>query len=229
MIGVLGGMGPAATADFFLKLTAATPAARDQEHRHVIVWSDPTVPDRSDALIGLAPDPTPWLVRGANALRDAGATIVAIPCNTAHAFVPRLVKETGIDIVHMIDEVAQTLARQRPAIRTVGLLATTGTVATHLYQEWLVSHGIDVIVPDEAAQEENVMRGIRAIKAGAYTAEDRRRLLSVADDLLARGARAVIAGCTEIPLGIRDTDLPVPLVDPTQVLAEAVVRQTVRV
>lgn len=110
IIGILGGMGPAATADFYAKLVAITPGSSDQDHLRTVIWSDPTIPDRTEALLGGGPDPTPWLLDGSRVLREAGATVIAIPCNTAHAFVPRIADRVGLPIVHMIGEVARHLS-----------------------------------------------------------------------------------------------------------------------
>ena len=89
IVGILGGMGPLATADFYTKLILATPATRDQEHLRVVMWADPTVPDRSVGILGDGPDATPWLVRGGQMLAAMGAAFIAMPCNTAHAYLPR--------------------------------------------------------------------------------------------------------------------------------------------
>ena len=126
VIGILGGMGPAATADFYSKLVALTPGSTDQEHPKVVIWADPTVPDRTLALTENGPDPTPWLIRGARVLRESGATTLAIPCNTAHAFLPAISSQLGLPVVHMIDEVARHIRTLSPAVTSVGLLATHG-------------------------------------------------------------------------------------------------------
>ncbi|MBK1786012.1 aspartate/glutamate racemase family protein [Prauserella cavernicola] len=225
LIGVLGGMGPAATADFYRKLINATPATRDQDHRRVVIWADPTVPDRSEALQGRGPDPTPWLVAGARRLSEAGATQIAIPCNTAHAFIDGIAEKVGVPIVHMIDAVAQRLSSSARPIGRVGLLATTGTVQGGFYQAWLAHHGIETVVTTAAAQE-SVMRAIRSIKGGQWTPEDLAGLHAAANALVQDGADAIIAGCTEIPLGLSPDDVAVPLIDPAQVLAETLVSLT---
>ncbi|MEU5547129.1 amino acid racemase [Streptomyces sioyaensis] len=226
IIGILGGMGPAATADFYAKLVSSTPAETDKEHPRTVIWSDPTVPDRTDALLQHGPDPTPWLVRGSEILRGAGATVIAIPCNTAHAFVPDISARVGLPIVHMIGEVARYLAAQRPRIRVVGLLATTGTLRAGLYKEWLDGVGIGLVMPDGPTQDSVVMPAIRALKAGARGAAVSQPLARAAHGLIAQGAQAVIAGCTEIPLGLVPASLTVPVVDPALVLARAVIRRT---
>ena len=225
IIGILGGMGPAATADFYGKLVAMTPVQRDQDHLRTVIWSDPTVPDRTEALLGRGPDPTPWLLRGCRVLREAGATVIAIPCNAAHAFVPRFAEQAGLPIVHMIDEVAKHLAALDPPIGTVGLLATNGTIRSGLYQDWLGRVGLDLVLPDPASQAEEVTAAIRALKAGERGAAVAEPLRWAAKRLVDRGAQAVIAGCTEIPLGLAPAEVDVPLIDPAAVLARALIRR----
>jgi aspartate racemase len=226
VIGILGGMGPAATADFYTKLVATTPGSSDQDHLRTVIWSDPTIPDRTEALLGDGPDPTPWLLNGGRVLREAGATVIAIPCNTAHAFVPRIADHVGLPIVHMIGEVARHLGTMSPRIHTAGLLATTGTVRAGLYQEWLGRFGIRLVLPDDVGQSRYVMTAIRAVKAGARDDATTTALLArAAQGLTEQGAQAVIAGCTEIPLGLPAEVVDVPLVDPSLILAHALVRR----
>jgi len=226
IIGILGGMGPAATADFYSKLVSLTPVHSDQEHLRTVIWSDATIPDRTEALLGLGPDPTPWLLHGCRVLREAGATVIAIPCNTAHAFVPRIADRIGLPIIHMIDEVARHLAAFEPPVRTAGLLATTGTVQAGLYQQWLTRVGIDLVLPDPASQDEEVMASIRAVKAGELGIRAFEPLRRAARRLVDRGAQAVIAGCTEIPLALSASAVDVPLLDPAVLLAQALIRRS---
>ncbi|MDQ0714914.1 aspartate racemase [Streptomyces luteogriseus] len=225
IIGILGGMGPAATADFYAKLVSTTPGSSDQDHLRTVIWSDPTIPDRTEALLGDGPDPTPWLLDGSRVLREAGATVIAIPCNTAHAFVPRIADHVGLPIVHMIDEVARHLTTLRPRIHTAGLLATTGTVRAGLYEEWLDRAGIRLVLPDVTSQDHEVMTAVRAVKAGVRDGVTTLLLSRAARRLTEQGAQAVIAGCTEIPLGLPAGAVDVPLVDPALVLARALVHR----
>lgn len=226
IIGILGGMGPAATADFYAKLVATTPGASDQDHLRTVIWSDPTIPDRTQALLGDGPDPTPWLLDGSRVLREAGATVIAIPCNTAHAFVPRIADHVGLPIVHMIGEVARHLSAMSPRLHTAGLLATTGTVRAGLYQDWLDRFGIRLVLPDGAGQDQEVMTAIRAVKSGRRDGTATALLSRAAQRLTEQGAQAVIAGCTEIPLGLPEDAVDVPLIDPALILARALVRRT---
>jgi aspartate racemase len=224
IVGILGGMGPAATADLYAKIIAATPAERDQDHLHVVIWADPTVPDRSTALLHGGVDPTPWLRRGAEKLVAMGASFIAVPCNTAHAFLPRIAADIPVPFLHMMEETATAIEVAHPTIERVGLLATSGTVAAGLYQEWFARHHIEVAVPDEETQERYVMRAIHCVKSG-QTGRDVTELVGeAARYLVNHGAEAVITGCTELPLIFKNGDAAVPVIDPTAVLAEAVVR-----
>ncbi|WP_458112965.1 amino acid racemase [Arthrobacter sp. R1-13] len=223
VVGILGGMGPEATADFYLKLVHATPATRDQEHLQVLIWSDPTIPDRTDALLTRGEDPTPALIAGARLLKEAGAGMLAVPCNTAHAFLAAVQMEVEIPIIHMIEETAKYVRQLSPTVQKVGLLSTTGTQKAGLYQSWLDREGISVITPAADSQENLVMNPIRAIKAG-NTSAARPLFIQAARGLIHSGAQAIIAGCTEVPVGLSADDIPVPFIDPAEVLAVTVVR-----
>jgi aspartate racemase len=223
IIGILGGMGPAATADFYSRLVALTPVRRDQDHVRTVIWSDPTIPDRTEALLGLGADPTPSLRLGARVLRDAGATMIAIPCITAHAFAAEVEHESGLPVVHMIDEVTRHLTTLQPPARTVGLLATSGTLHAGLHKQW-IDH-VDIVLPDPDSQEDEVMAAIRAVKAGERGQTVTEPLQRAATRLIEAGAQAIIAGCTEIPLVLAPEAVPVPLLDPAEILARALIRR----
>jgi aspartate racemase len=220
-------MGPAATVDFYLKLIQATPATIEQEHLQVLIWSDPTIPDRTEALLAKGADPTPALIAGAKLLQRSGATILAVPCNTAHAFLAAVQPEVDIPIVHMIEETAKHVRLLLPDIKRVGLLSTTGTQRAGLYQDYLGKQDIEVLYPDAESQEELVMTSIRGIKGGKSGESVRELLVQAAQDLIRNGAQVIIGGCTEIPLGLGAADISVPFVDPATVLAETVVQAEV--
>ena len=223
LVGVLGGMGPAATADFYLKLIESCPATDDQQHVPVIIWGDPSTPDRSQALLGLGENPTPWLRRGVEHLRDAGAEVIVVPCNTAHAFIERAMDGLGLPLIHMIDEAAASLAASLPTPTRVGLLATDGTIHAGLYQNALRLRGVHVVVPTRAGQL-HAMEGIRSVKAGNLEA-GRAALEHAAVDLMAQGVEAIIAGCTEVPLGLAGSNIGVRVYDPTQILVDRLVAE----
>ena len=225
IIGVLGGMGPLATADFYQKLIQATPAATDQDHFKVLIFSNPHVPDRTAAIRGEGPSPLPALIAGAELLARAGADFLTIPCVTAHAFFNDLQQAVRVPILHLIGETAAWLRRERPALHRFGLLATTGTVQCRLFETQFEPHGMAIVTPESAVQTSQVMEAIYAVKHGEALDRPRRLIREAAVHLQRLGAEAVVAGCTEIPLILQEGDLPIPVVDPTTILAWAAVQR----
>ncbi|HEX7103368.1 MAG TPA: amino acid racemase [Nitrolancea sp.] len=221
VVGVLGGMGPLATVDLYQKIIEETPATRDQEHLHVIIESNPAVPDRSEALLADGEDPTPMLLSGARRLATAGADFIVMPCNTAHAFLPRIAPEIDIPLISMIDETAKTVAAQLPG-SVVGILATAGTIWTRLYQDAFEHEGLSSIVPDEAGQA-RITEAIAGVKAGRTGIEQTALVQATAADLVAHGAQSLIVACTELPLILMQKHVSVPLFDPTRILARSAV------
>jgi aspartate racemase len=223
VVGVLGGMGPLATADFYTKLVMLTPATRDREHLHVIIESNPEIPDRTAAVLGEGPDPTPELVATAQRLVQAGAGIIAIPCNSAHIFLEAIRGSISVPVLDMMEEVARAAQELRPVPRTIGLLATTGTLRARLYQAALTNRGIATVEPAGPGQD-TVMAVIYAVKAGNLGGPIQAALGAAIADLARQGAEAIVLACTELPL-IAPAEAPVPLLDATTILARAVLRE----
>ena len=222
-VGVLGGMGPEATVDFFAKIVSLTPANRDQNHLRIIIDNNPKIPDRTDAILNKKKSTliSAFVETGKN-LERAGVDFISIPCNTVHYFYNELVKEISVPALHMIKEVTKAIKRTAPNCKSVGLLATSGTVTSGLYQKECQQVGIEVITPGGQGQA-SVMQAIQKIKAGIKPAT-RRTMLKEAHRLLENGAEALILGCTDIPLVIKTGDFPLPVFDSNLVLAEATVK-----
>jgi len=224
IIGVLGGMGPAATADFYQKLIQATPAKTDQDHLKVLIYSNPHIPDRTAAIRGEGPDPLPALVASAEALIRAGADFLTIPCVTAHHFFDGLQAAVSVPILHLIRETVAALGAEHPTRRCFGLLATSGTLQSRMFEAKFEPQGLTILTCEPRVQDTRVMEAIYAVKKGESLDRPRHLIREAATHLLDRGAEAIIAGCTEIPLILREGDLPVPVIDPTWNLARAAVR-----
>ena len=222
ILGILGGMGPLATVDFLQKLIEETPAQRDQDHIPVIVYSVPQIPDRPPAIVGSGESPLPHMLRGVQTLRSAGAAAVAIACNTAHYWYDELASQGGLPILHIADAACAALGD--PPLRRVGLMATDGTVAAGFYQSRLQARGIECLLNDADEQRTLVLPAINCVKrtdlAQAHALASR-----AAQNLLDRGAQAIIMGCTEIPLAIEYEASPqsARCIDATRALARACV------
>ena len=223
-------MGPLASAQFMLRLTLLTPASRDQDHIPAVLWSDPTIPDRTAARLSGGEDPLPALLRGIRGLEAAGCHAIAIPCNTAHGWYDAMQAATPLPILHIVDAAGEGLVAQGLTGGPIGLLATAGTLAMRLYQERLEGLGYEVLVPEAAEMEALVSPGIALVKANRV-AEAYAPLAEAALLLKQRGAAAVVLGCTEIPLGILagpHAEIGIPLIDTIDALALASIKTAKR-
>jgi len=224
IIGILGGMGPEATIDLFYKIIKSTPAEKDQDHLRINIDNNPKIPDRTAAILGKGKDPLPALQETARNLEKAGADFIIIPCNTAHYFLSLIQESVKIPILNMIEETAKETQKKNPSIKKVGLLASIGTYKTEIYHQHFKKYNIKVISPEEKDKEE-VMKVIYAVKAGNLSEGIKKNILKIAQKLIDKGVEAIITGCTEIPLILKEGDISVPIIDPTQVLAKIAIRK----
>ncbi len=220
ILGIFGGMGPAATADLYRQIVEITPATKDQDHLPTLIYSQPRIPDRIASIRSGDRSIIPWLVEGVQRLERAGASFIAIPCNTVHYYYEDMQAAVGIPIIHMIRETAAEVKARYPGVKDVGLLATSATIETRLYEEELEKLGFRVLVPDERVQEEQVMRAVFGIKAAVPMQENEDLLALAGQSLVDRGAELLILGCTEIPLAFNPDRVDVPVVNATRVLAQ---------
>ncbi|HDP37193.1 MAG TPA: amino acid racemase [Candidatus Atribacteria bacterium] len=224
IIGILGGMGPEATIDLFYKIIKSTPAEKDQEHLRIIIDNNPKIPDRTAAILGKGEDPLPDLQETARNLEKAGADLIIIPCNTAHYFLTSIQESVKIPILNMIEETAKETQRKTPQIKKVGLLASIGLYKTEIYHQHFKKFNIEIISPEEKDKEE-VMKVIYAVKAGDLSNKAKDNILKIVQKLIDKRAEAIITGCTEISLLLKEGDVSVPVIDPTQILAKIAIQK----
>ena len=226
-VGILGGMGPAAAIDLQAKILAATPAANDREHLPIVVWNVPQVPDRVAAVLGDGASPLPEMVAGARALEAAGCEAIAVACNTAHHWADDLAAAVRIPLLHIADAAIEAMARRPVPPMRVGLLATRGTLAAAFYGRRLAQRGFEWIAPTGEEQARFVDEAIARVKAGDV-AGARAPFEAAARALAGRGVDVILLACTELPLAAQGADSPVPLLDASQALAQAVVDFSLR-
>ena len=214
VLGVLGGMGPAATVAFLARVQALTPAEKDADHIRILADINPQVPDRQRAPDAAGAE----LARMAMRLRDAGAQVLAMPCNTAHALTPGI-RKVGLPFIDMIEETAG--AAVAGGAKKIGVLATPGGEALYTRALQARSARIERLT---GADRQAVMACINAVKAGDTGEAPRAEMRRLAAALVTAGAEVVIAGCTEVPLLLDAGDVTVPLVDSAEVLAAACVK-----
>jgi aspartate racemase len=222
-IGILGGMGPEATEYMFGLIIRSTKAEMDQNHIPLVICSNPKVPPRTDAILGTGPSPTPYLVEGLKVLKQARADFVIMPCVTAHFFIREALKEVPIPFISLLDESIKWAKEHIPSLKKVGIVSSTGTLISGLFHETFKKEGIEVIAPTEEEQEKvmDAIFGEKGIKAGFTTGYSKETIVNIARILVGRGAESIIAGCTEVPLVLKEEDIPVPLIEPMKIVALA--------
>ena len=226
-LGVLGGMGPAASAEFMVRLVAQTPAQRDQDHIPTILWSDNTVPDRSTSMRNGDNKPLPYLLSGIQGLVSAGCNLIVIPCNTAHLWFNEMEKQASwhARIVHIVDSVADALQDVNVIDSKIGVMGTQATVELGLYQYRLNKLGWDCIVPTKLEMDTLVQPAIDLIKANQIE-QAHSMFITVIHSLIARGAKAVVLGCTEIPLSVRENTVQdTPIINSIDSLVKSAIRE----
>lgn len=227
-IGIVGGVGPAATVDFMNKIIRNTSAKSDQEHLKMVVEHNPQIPDRTENLISDGADPTIALYATCKKLESDDANMIAIPCNTAHAYVERIQPYLSIPIVNMLFETIHFIKKSFPNRTPIGLLATTGTIKSRVYHDVAEKAGLTLITPDEENQKlvMNSIYGKQGVKAGYTKGTCQSDLLTALTHLVENGAQIIILGCTELPLLLAQNESfsvgekTVVVLDPTEILAK---------
>lgn len=223
-LGVIGGMGPLATADFLAKLVENTPARIDQEHIPVLLYGDCTIPDRTANIVGTGPSPLPKLLAGIEFLNQSGVKAICIPCNSAHCWYDDLAAASGVTVFHIVKASAQQVRKKRPDAKAVGVLSTFGTHQMGIYRNTLADMGFTVVTPTDEEFSQLVSPAIALIKSNQLDAAER-LFAQASANLVERGAEIIVLGCTEIPIGMRQQyrQNPALFVDSTEALALAVV------
>ena len=203
-LGILGGMGPAAAAEFLRLLAAGAPARNDAEHPYLMMLSDPDIPDRTAGILGAGPDPLPAMRRDLLRLAEWGADLLVVPCNTAHHFIDRLRADLSVPLVHIVEATLDAARRRSP--RGAWLLSTTGTRACGIYPACAERRGYRFLHPSEE-QQGRVQRFLCLVKAGE-TAEAAGLMHGFAEELWREQDMPIVTACTELPLAYAAAGLP---------------------
>lgn len=233
-VGMIGGLGPAATVDLYDKITRFTPASNDQEHIKVVVEQNPQIPDRTGCLLKGGVDPTLAMYNCAKRLERDECDAIIIPCNTAHAFIPYLERHIKTPFINMQRSTLDEILEKFGSNVRIGLLATSGTIQTGIYAEKAKAMNLALFTPDERHQAYvmSAIYGTKGAKAGFTTGVCREELLKAANYMVREHkCDCLILGCTELPLILDECDdfvfedgSHVAFVDPTSALARKVVK-----
>lgn len=222
VVGILGGMGPEATVDLMSSIIKATHAEHEEDHLRIIVDNNPKMPSRQDAIIHGTESPVPAMVETAKNLQNAGADFVIIGANTAHYFYDEVSAQVDIPFLHIIDETIKEIQNVLPNVKKVGVLATNAAVQAHLYDKSCDKFGVEIIPASDTMQNQ-IHDAIFDFKYNSLSPKNIQWATEVAEYLIKEGAEALIMGCTEIPLILREVAFGVPVVDPNEIIAKVAV------
>lgn len=220
VLGVIGGLGPMATAYFMELIIQMTQADTDQQHLPMIIYNMPTIPDRTAYILDNTKDnPLPMMSTIGQALQQQKVCCIAIPCITAHYFMEKLEQNISVPMINGVRETVAYLKER--GIRKVGIMATDGTVRSGIFHRELEKQGLEPIVPDEKAQIDVMHLIFENVKAGKPA--EMARFHAVRENLQQKGAQAIILGCTELSLIKKDEQIGAGFIDAMEVLAKQAV------
>ena len=222
-IGILGGMGPLATADLYRKIVTLTKSDSDNGHIRVYIDSNTAIQDRTAAILYGGEDPFPEMLSALRNLEKCGADCIIMPCNTAHYFLPRLQEQTSAPFISMLDETAKSCKEQFPG-KTACVLATKGTLKSGLYNRALEKQDVAYLIPEDSEQDVLMHLIYDVVKANIDPDPEAPVWEALLSGLRAKGADYFILGCTELPILADTLDAEGPFIDPTAELAKAAIR-----
>ncbi|WP_236913994.1 aspartate/glutamate racemase family protein [Clostridium sp. Cult2] len=221
ILGIIGGMGPAATCNLYEKIIQFTPATKDQEHLHIVIDSNAQIPDRTECIIGNGENPKIEMVRSAIKLETMGVDYIAIPCNTAHYFYDDISQYVKVPIIHMIDETAFYLSKKYGRNKDYLLLATEGTYMSGIYKKVFEKYDLNIIEPDKT-DKEIVMKWIYGVKSSEFDVS-LMEFESLINKYVGGEDIPAILGCTELPVLAEKIGVSKKCVDPISILAKVCV------
>lgn len=223
VVGILGGMGPEATIDIFTDIVKHTKIENDNDHLRIIIDNNPKLPSRQDAILQGTENPGPAMASTAQNIEKAGADFIIIGANTAHYFYPYVKDAVNIPVLHIIGETVLATIDTVNGIKKVGVLATKGAMKTGMFQEAFKEVGITVTdVPEHILTL--VHSAVFAFRSEGLNESNLAMMKKAVSFLIENGAEAIVMGCTEIPLILKDQETDVPFINPNDVIAEVAVK-----
>lgn len=220
VLGVIGGMGTAATIDFYTRIMNHTVAHKDQEHIDMVIINHASIIDRTYAIKNNKLDELlKQMHENLKILENAKVTSIAIPCNTSHSIIDKIQQLTSIPIINMIEETAKGLKEVVNKGEKVGIMATDGTIMLKIYQQACKKYDIEYFVPEDNIQKQIMDIIYDDVKANGIF--DNERFKKVLDYFLQNGCKCVILGCTELSGFKKDFDKNT--IDPMDYLVKAAI------
>lgn len=223
-LGVIGGVGPAASGFYYSGVTAHTLAERDQDHIDIIMLSHATLPDRTAAIeSGDDAELVRLLQEDVKTLERLGVANIAIPCNTSHCFYDRIQAATNVPVIHMVRESVAYAVQHFHPVRKIGIMGTDGTIGTGIYDEECKKLSVEAVHPSSEMQKKVMYIIYDEIKSGKRGSEA--LFNEVYNELKGNGCDVVILACTELSVYKQYHQVPKDCLDAMDVLIrESIVR-----
>lgn len=223
-IGIIGGMGPLATADLFTKIIKASDAKCDNEHIPIIIDNNTKIPDRTAAILGIGESPLEEIILSAKTLEKSGADFLIMPCNTAHYFYNDLTKAINIPILNMIEETAKFILKKNPDIKKIALFSTIGTLKGNVYQNIFNKYDIEIVFPEESENLELMNLIYNVIKNGELNYNPK-KIINIIKNFKKKNIDNIILGCTELPIAMNLFKIKGNFYDPNEILALSAIKK----
>ena len=215
-LGIIGGMGPMATSYFLELLVRLSNVKLEQDHLDSIVYNMPSIPDRTKYIEGKSTEnPIDKIKSIIESLNKQGVDYIAMPCLTAHSFLKKLNDTSNVKIINVVDEISKYLDKNN--VKSVGIMATTGTIESNIFQTYLKRNGIACFLPEKEYQNKLMELIYTDIKYSNEINID--KFKDIAKHLQTKGIERIILGCTELSLINRNYKLDKTYVDAMEVLA----------
>lgn len=224
IIGIIGGMGPEATAEMFRHIISLTDVTKDQDHFRVVIDSNPKIPDRTKAILNNGKSPVGDIIKTGQNLEKLTPDIMCIPCITSHYFFDKIQQKIKVPILNLLENLNRYIEDKFSNEITIGVLCTSGTKQTKIFDKYLKSK--QIVYPTQTIQQMCVMEAIygeKGIKKGYKSDENKALLVDASNHLMAQGADVIVSGCTEIALVLKNGDVHRPILDPMKIAAHALV------
>lgn len=218
-IGIIGGMGPLATVNLYLRIVERTKAQKDQEHIHILIDSNSNIPDRTKAIIGNGEDPTIELIKSAKRLEQAGAEFLIMPCNTAHFFINEIKENVSIPFINMVEETVKYTFEKFGKDITVGIMAADGAIKTKIYENHYNMMGIRTVIPEKT--QSKIMEFIYNVIKNGNLEEGTDLFFECVQELEHLGAEVFLLGCTELSSAQYLYKIEGPYINPMEIITDA--------
>jgi aspartate racemase len=220
-LGILGGMGPLATADLFKKIVEMTDADSDQEHIHIIIDNNCEIPDRTKFIKTGKNSPIEQMLLSAKRLEANNVDCIIMPCHTAHYFYDEIRSQINVPFINMIEVTAEYISKHYKQVKRTGLLATEGIYISGIYKKIFNKFNIEIIEP-ELKYKKYITNAIYSMKKGCLVNE--KEIDETILHLKGLGAEYFILGCTELPIVFKNLNINEKCLDPTSILAQSAIR-----